>query len=270
MSDADRVFSGSIPELYERLMVPMIFDPYAADMARRVAGLKPSNVLETAAGTGALTRALVKRLPPKARIVATDLNQPMIEIGKSGLSDAAHVEWLQADALSLPFDDASFDSVACQFGVMFFPDKVKGYREARRVLRRGGSFLFNAWDRLSENAFVAVVSETLARLFPNDPPSFMERTPHGYFDEAVMRRELREAGFGNVAIETVSETSKAASARDAATAYCQGTPVRAEIEARAPGRLGEITEAVAHDLRRAFGEGPVEGAIRARVVTASG
>jgi len=269
MVATDKVFAGSIPEIYERLLVPLIFDSYALDLANRLAEKKPQDVLETAAGTGVLTRAMVSRIPPNARIVATDLNQPMLDHARARLSHDGRVEWRQADALALPFPDQSFDVVACQFGVMFFPDKPRGYMETRRVLKPGGHFFFNVWDRISENEFADVVTEALAVLFPNDPPRFMARIPHGYHDVEQIRQELKAAGFTNVLIEAVDGKSKAPSPRDPAVAYCQGTPLRNEIVARDASRLEEATQKAAEALARRFGTGAIEGRIRAYVLTAA-
>ena len=166
MTTTDRVFAGSIPEIYDRYMVPMIFEPYARDLGERLASIQPQRVLETAAGTGVLTRALASQLPAQARIVATDLNQPMLDRARGQQADDGRVSWQQADALALPFKEHEFDAVACQFGVMFFPDRIKGYAEAHRVLKPGGHFFFNVWDRISENEFVDVVTQALATLFP--------------------------------------------------------------------------------------------------------
>ena len=267
MPTTDRLFAGSIPETYDRFLVPLIFEAYALDLAERVARADPKHVLETAAGTGVLTRAMVSKLPAHAHITATDLNQPMLDHAGARLRDG-RIAWRQADALALPFQDQAFDVVACQFGVMFFPDKVQGYKEARRVLRPGGRFLFNVWDRISENVFAQVVTEALAGLFPRDPPLFMARTPHGYHDIAKVRADLAAAGFASATAETVDRTSKAASPRDVAVAYCQGTPLRNEIEARDPKGLENATRVTEQALAQRFGTGPVEGPIKAHVFTA--
>jgi SAM-dependent methyltransferase len=171
--------------------------------------------------------------------------------------------------LALPFADQNFDVVACQFGAMFFPDKIQGYKEARRVLKPGGHFLFNVWDRISENEFADVVTEALAALFPHDPPRFMARTPHGYYDVEQIRQEVNAAGFGNVSLDAVDGISKASSPRDPAIAYCQGTPLKNEIEARDVSRSEESTEKAAEALARRFGSGTIEGRIRAYVITAT-
>ena len=268
MVTTDKLFAGSIPEIYDRLLVPLIFEPYARDLAARLAAVEPRDVLETAAGTGVLTRAIASRLPAQARIVATDLNQPMLDHAAARQPDDDRIAWRQADALALPFEDQTFDIVACQFGAMFFPDKVRGYGEARRVLKPGGSFFFNVWDEISTNEFADVVTEALAAVFPHDPPRFMARIPHGYHDVDQVRAELAAAGFAAIAVETVDDVSKASSARDPAIAYCQGTPLRNEIEARDASRLEEATQASADALARRFGSGPVEGRIRAHVITA--
>lgn len=266
---SDSLFAGSIPELYDGALVPLIFEPYAGDLAARAAALRPARVLETAAGTGVVTRALARALPAPVEIVATDLNPPMLARAAQ-VGTVRPVQWQPADAQALPFADASFDVVVCQFGVMFFPDKVRGFAEARRVLRPGGALLFSVWDTIEHNEFPAVVTDALARLYPADPPRFMVRTPHGYADPAQVRRDLAQAGFGPdaVRIETRAERSRAVSALAAAVAFCQGTPLRNEIEARAGPRLAEATAAAAAALAGRFGDGAVDGKIQAHVVTA--
>jgi ubiquinone/menaquinone biosynthesis C-methylase UbiE len=266
MTKTDTIFAGSIPDLYERYFVPLIFQPYANDLAARLARHKPSRILETAAGTGVVTRAMITALPG-AHIVATDLNPPML-VTAQRLTGGA-VEWQPADALALPFDDQSFDAVVCQFGVMFFPDRVKGYQEARRVLKPGGHFLFNAWGPIADNVFTYVVVNSLAELFPADPPRFLARTPHGYHDPQQIRSDVAAAGFNDISIETVDHVSRAPSPRDAAIALCQGTPMRGEIEARDPAGLEKATDHAAAALAKRFGIGAIEGRISALVVEAS-
>ena len=269
MLEADKLFAGSIPENYDRYMVPLIFEPYAADLARRVVSLSPATVLETAAGTGVVTRALAPRLSAETRYVVTDLNQPMLDYAASQLGADARITWRQADALALPFEGAVFDVVCCQFGAMFFPDRVAGYREAMRVLKRGGHFLFSVWDRIEENVFADDVTNALARLFPNDPPRFLARTPHGYHDTAVIRRDLEAAGFSHVTIETRVEQSRASSARIPAVAYCKGTVLRNEIEAREVGKLQAATDYAEAALADKHGSGAVSAKIQAHVISAA-
>jgi ubiquinone/menaquinone biosynthesis C-methylase UbiE len=268
MAQTDTKFSGSIPAIYDRLLVPLIFAPYAADLCQRLVRFKPADILETAAGTGVVTRAMAEALPASVKITATDLNPSMLEVARARLGDDARITWQPADALALPFADGSFDAVVCQFGVMFFPDRIKGYREALRVLKPNGTFLFDAWDRIEASPFVDVIAATLKRVYAADPPDFMARVPHGYHDKALIEREVREAGFATVTIETIVHTARAASAQEAATAWCQGTPLRNEIELRGPPALNEVTEIVAKALEKSFGKGAIEGKIAAHVVTA--
>jgi len=264
--DTDKAFAGSIPRLYEEYLVPLIFEPYAADLADRVASRPLARVLEIAAGTGVVTRRLSVVLPESVTVVATDLNQPMLDLA-STLGTTRPVEWRQADAMQLPFADQTFDAVVCQFGVMFFPDKTKALAEARRVLKSGGVFIFNVWDRIEENEFAHTVTKALEGLFPEDPPRFMARTPHGYYDLAAIERDLKSGGFtSSPEISTVSARSRATSARIPAIAYCQGTPLRNEIEARDKTRLGEATDLAAAAIAGRFGNGPVDGRIQAHVI----
>jgi ubiquinone/menaquinone biosynthesis C-methylase UbiE len=268
MLETDKAFSGSVPENYDRYMVPLIFAPYAADMARRVASLSPRAVLETAAGSGAVSRALAPKLPADARYIITDLNLPMLDYAASRQAADNRIGWQQADALALPFEDATFDVVCCQFGAMFFPDRTAGYREARRVLKPGGSFVFNVWDRIEENIFANDVTKAVAKVFPGDPPRFLARTPHGYHDTKVIRAEVEGAGFTRIAVETRAEQSRAASPRIPAVAYCQGTPLRNEIEARDPAKLEAATDCAASLIAEMHGKGAVSAKIQAYVITA--
>jgi SAM-dependent methyltransferase len=266
MNLADRGFTGSIPQLYERYMVPLIFEPYAVDLAARAAALQPAQVLEIAAGTGVLTRQLVGMLPEGVGIVASDLNATMLDMAAT-LGTARPVEWRLADAQELPFADESFDLVACQFGAMFFPDKPRAYAEIRRVLKPGGVFLFNVWDHIGCNELAETVTHALAQAFPDAPPRFMARTPHGYHDVEQLRTDLAAGGFEHEAdIVTLPLRARAESPSQPALGYCQGTPLRTEIEARAPGRLPELTARVAQAIGERFGVGAIDTLIQAHVV----
>lgn len=262
MAATDQAFSSAVATLYESHMVPMLFMPYAVEMAGRVAAHLPREVLEIAAGTGAVTAELLAQLPADATLTATDLNQAMLDVAAAKLTDR-RLRLRSCDAQALPFADSSFDAVVCQFGVMFFPDRLGAYREARRVLRAGGRYFFSVWDDLESNPFTAVVGEAAAAAFPDNPPGFFRRTPHGYFDIAAITATLAEAGFGDIRSEKVTLPCKAPSAEHVAQALCQGTPLRPEIEQRHAGRLAEVTERAAQALRDSFGKGPVESTMRA-------
>ncbi len=269
MTESHKLFAGSIPEIYDTYLVPLIFEAYAKDIAERTAALGPRIVLETAAGSGVVTRALAPRLAADARYVVTDLNWDMMEYAERRQGPDDRMAWRQADALRLPFNDASFDAVVCQFAVMFFPDKVAGYSETRRVLRQGGSFLFNVWDEIEANEFAQIVTEAAAAVFPDEPPQFLARTPHGYHNVDLIRDDLAKAGFSQVSITTIQESSYAASARDVAIAYWQGTPLRNEIEARDATLLDLVTDLATEAIAARFSNGPVAGKIRAHVVVAA-
>lgn len=268
MSETDRAFVGSIPEIYDRCLGPTLFEPYARDLAQRFRGFQ-GDLLETAAGTGRVTRALVEAAGPNASITATDLNAPMLARAAE-LLNRPNVTWRQADAQALPFADASFDAVVCQFGVMFFPDKAAGLAEAGRVLRPGGRFVFNVWDKLEANTLSKVAHDALAALFPEDPPRFLERTPFAWHDPTAIREALAQAGFDSIEIETIALPTPARSAAEFAEGLCLGSPLRADLEARRPAdELDAIVQAVAQALAREFGDGPIVGAGQALVVSAA-
>jgi ubiquinone/menaquinone biosynthesis C-methylase UbiE len=264
MTKADAIFTGSIPELYDRLLGPTLFAPYAADLVGRLAGMQSGRLLEIAAGTGIVTAALAAGLPG-VEITATDLNQPMLDHAarKPGLGQ---VQFRQVDAQALPFSDAGFDAVVCQFGVMFFPDRVAAYREARRVLKPDGRYLLNCWNGIADNPPIAAALRGLSRLHPQQASWFMERTPHGHGNAERIRAELAAAGFPECRIETVALRCPAASAEALATGLCQGTPMRAELEALDPDGLPRATAAAAAAIAEEYGAGSFEAPLSALVV----
>ncbi|UQN10021.1 class I SAM-dependent methyltransferase [Deinococcus sp. QL22] len=267
-SESSPLFAGSIPQFYAQYLVPMLFEPYAADLAARVADMRPNRVLELAAGTGVVTRHLARVLTHDVTIIATDLSQPMLDQAAQTAS-VRPVEWCQADAQRLPFPDQSFDVVVCQFGVMFFADKVQAFSEARRVLRPQGQFIFNVWDRVENNEFADTVLQAVRPLFRADRPPFLTRIPHGYFDPAVIQDDLVRAGFTRLPrISTMTAQSRADAPHLPAMALCQGTPMRNELEAQEPDVLQVATEQASAAMAARFGTGAVEGQMQALVVVA--
>ena len=256
-------FNHSTPALYDRYMGPLLFEPYAKLIAERSAILLPTRILETAAGTGIVTRALNAAVP-QAQIVATDLNPVMIQFATQGVR-SARVAFQRADAQDLPFPDGSFDLVVCQFGVMFFPDKVRANREALRVLGTGGRYLLVSFDRLELNPVPRAAQAAVAALFPEDPTKYMERGPFSYADPAVIEHDLLAAGFTDIHLETVALSSRV-SAPDAAQGLVLGSPFRSEIERRDPSALDRAVNAVTEALRPWDGK---DAPISAHVVTAT-
>jgi SAM-dependent methyltransferase len=269
MRQSDKAFTGSIPALYDRYLGPMLFEPYAVDLATRVKTFAPLAVLETAAGTGIVTARLADVLSDDTGITATDLNQAMIDTAAAKIA-SDRITWQACDAMRLPFADGAFDCVLCQFGVMFFPSKVEAFKEARRVLKPGGTFLFNVWDRIECSPIFLTIADTIAERYPADPPNFPRRTPYGHHDVQTILDHLGEAGFADVAFDVVTLRSVCPTPRDAAIGVCQGSPLRSEIEARDPTGLDAATDAAVAALAARFGDGPMESTMQAIVFTAAG
>ena len=267
MEDMVSRFAGSVPASYDSLMVPFLFRPYAEELARRAGALGPDRILETAAGTGAVTQALRERLP-NAAIIATDLNPPMLDMAAHRIA-SPKVEFRVADAQQLPFEDSSFDLVVCQFGAMFFPDKVGAHSEAKRVLTDGGTYLLAIWDRIDRNAASEAAQQSLIDMFPDDPPLFMREGPFGYHDRERIESDLGNAGFDSVRIETVELRSRSSSSAEAAKALCYGTPMGSEIEDRGADALDQAFERVKAALRKFEGPSGFDAPMSAHIVSAT-
>jgi ubiquinone/menaquinone biosynthesis C-methylase UbiE len=258
----DAAWLDSMPEVYDRHLGPVLFEPFAVDLSRRAAELRPRKVLEIAAGTGVLTSRLVQAVPG-AEVHATDLNPAMVG---HGLGRVPSARWQPADATDLPYAAETFDLVVCQFGVMFFLDKYAAFAEMHRVLRPGGRLLFSSWDVVETSPFPAALVESLAAMFPADPPSFVVRIPHGYADPERMQADLEAAGFEDVSVERLILHGHAPSAASLGTGFALGTPLRFAL--RDLGPLDELAPRLAHEMSLRLGEGPVDGDLAAFVVSA--
>jgi len=263
VEEQQRRWSADMPDAYDRLLVPAVFEPFAVDLAARVASSSPKRVLEIAAGTGVVTRLLVG-IPEVAEVVATDLNPSMVDLGRLRVPEA---QWEVADALALPLEAGRFDAVVCQFGVMFFPDKVAGMAQARRVLCDGGVFHANSWGPLDASELEAAYMAAVSSVIPVEPPNFLAAVPHGYPEPDRLAHDARSAGFSSVTVDTVMLPTGPVTARDAAVGYCTGTPMRAGLEAR--GDLSELTDAIAQHMERALGTEPLRLGMTANILTAS-
>lgn len=268
MTDQPNIdFTGSIPARYDEFLGPVIFTPYADDLTARLAARVTSGrVLETACGTGLVTRRLDRALAPGVRIVATDLSDSMLAYAKTRTPPSARIEWRTADAAALPFPDASFSGLLNEFGWMFVPDKPRAFREARRVLQGGGALAFNVWGTMEENPFSRIAHSTIASFFTSHPPTFYQ-VPFGYADRSLIAGQVRAAGFGNVSLEAVKKELRADSARDFARGLVEGNPVVAAIrEAGVP--VGDVVQAVTLALIREGGDAPFRSTMVAVVGTA--
>ena len=258
-------FTGSIPEFYESGLVPVIFEDYAREIAALVAKRKPEKVLELAAGTGVVTRLLRDRLSRKCEIIASDLNEPMLEVARKKFKSGESVSFQSIDAMSIPLDDNSVDVVACQFGVMFFPDKVESYCEALRVLKPGGRYIFNAWDSHEHNPFAGIAQSLVEKAFPDDPPGFY-KVPFHYHDVREMKREMKEAGFSSVKVQRRKIRKTIPSIAAFAQGLVHGNPLSEEIRARSsdPDAMVDVIRSA---FEAAFGSDPAKMPLSAFFVT---
>ncbi len=262
-------FTGDIPRNYNDGLGPVLFVPYADDLAKRVKAFKPASVLELAAGTGIVTRKLRDALPASTSIVASDLNQAMLDIASPQFKNDTNITFEVVDAMSIPKADDSFDLVTSQFGIMFMPDKVASLREARRVLRPGGTYLFNTWGSWDGNPWAGIGHKAIERFFPNDAPGFY-KVPFHYHDPKEIKCDLKAAGFKNVKIKELKKKGRISSHEELAHAAVFGNPLADEIRALNTGVTPEqAQEAIRAALETAFGPAPTKMPLMALVVTAT-
>ncbi|MBV8222970.1 MAG: methyltransferase domain-containing protein [Candidatus Eremiobacteraeota bacterium] len=266
MGDVYRAFVGSIPHYYDRYLVPLIFQPYAEDLVARVRPAPKMRVLELACGTGVVTQLLAKRLDAHSRLVASDLNPAMIEIAREKASSDDRITWEKIDATDLPFGDATFDEVVCQFGVMFFPDRPRALAQARRVLRSGGRILFNTWDRLANCPVFAEADREIRACFPDDPPRFYD-IPFGLYDQEAVKALVRDAGFRDVEIHNVRLSGVHEKPVEIATGIIRGGPFATEIEQRG-GDVEEVVVRTARRLATKYGDDPIASPMSAFITMA--
>lgn len=255
MIDQAARFAGDIPANYDSGLGPHLFVDYAADLARRATAAKPGRVLELAAGTGIVTRMLRDALPDSTHLVASDLNPPMLEMARQKFSADEKVEFQPADATALPFADGAFDTLVCQFGVMFFPDKDKSYREAYRVLASGGRYHFNVWDSFEFNPFARIAHETIARFYEHGAPTFYT-VPFGYHRIDAIKASLVGAGFEDISVHVLKINKEIPKAQRLAEGLVLGNPVIEEIRMRGAFDPASVVAAMTAALHSAFGQDP--------------
>jgi ubiquinone/menaquinone biosynthesis C-methylase UbiE len=259
-------YIGNIPQHYDRNLGPLLFVDYAADISRRVAACSPQRVLEIAAGTGIATRQLRNFLPASVRLTATDLNPPMLEIARAKFLPDESVEFQQADATVLPFADGRFDAIVCQFGVMFFPDKDKSYREVLRVLSPGGHYLFNVWDSHRHNPVGRVAHDVIGSFFPADPPQF-QSVPFAYRFEPI-KDSLIDAGFTNISAAVVQLQKEVSDLTLLAGGLVYGSPIIDQVRRRGGVDAEQIIDAIVREYRNEFGNDPANIPLQAIVFSA--
>jgi ubiquinone/menaquinone biosynthesis C-methylase UbiE len=257
-------FSGAVPANYDKYLGPFLFEPYALDLIDRLKTIKFTNVLELACGTGRLTRHLAKLIPRGGRFIASDLNADMVEFARRVIPDS-NIDWQIIDAQQLPFEDDSFDLVICQYGVMFFPDKLKAYSEAYRVLRSGGGFIFNVWDSMEFNPSTNVIEQVLQETFRDKAPDFFSKGPYSYFDEEVINKSLKEAGFKEIQIELVMKQNNYGRAEDLLKGFFEGSPLGSYLDNYDPDVKEELLQKIKQRLDDQFGKDGVEVPLQALV-----
>lgn len=265
MVEKENKYAGSVPDAYQKFLEPILFEPYAKDLASRVVASEQGMVLETACGTGVFAEYLLNQLNDNTKLVATDLNPAMLEAAEARLGEAINIQFQIANGTDLPFDNSIFDTVACQFGVMFFPDILLGYREAARVLKPGGQFIFNIWGELEVNWFSKSVHEIAITLDKDDPPDFL-KLPYAYSDVSVVTQQLEDAGFNDIEATPVDKVSRANSARDVALGLAAGSPLAMQLNER--GIADEAIEIIEKALVDEYGEGEIRAPMKAFVISA--
>ena len=261
---ADHAFSGSVPENYNRFLVPMIFEDYAQELASRVNVPAASAILETACGTGVTTRHLLGRMPEDTTLVATDLQIPMIDFTGASLTDT-RLTLEATDANELPYEDASFDAVASSFGVMFF-DRERAYRETARVLRPGGAFVTSIWGSHEHNHFARLTYETLRELFPADPPAFLA-IPYAYSDLNAIKQELEQAGFDEIEILVQTRSCTCPRASDVPNGFMRGSPAIHEVLEQTDD-VDAVADAIERAITERYGATDCHTSMQAYIVTA--
>lgn len=267
MLDQAARFAGDIPAKYDCSLGPHLFADYGADLARRVAAAKPRRVLEIAAGTGIVTRMLRDALPPSTYLVASDLNSPMLAVAREKFAATEQVAFRQADATTLPFADGAFDTVVCQFGLMFFPDKAEAYRETFRVLAPNGRYYFNVWDSFEFNSFARIAHEAIGRFFDGDAPAFFT-VPFGYHRIDAIKASLMQAGFAGISIDVIRIEKIIEDVRCLAEGLVFGNPIAMEIGARGTCDAATIADAVTAALQDEFGRNAQRMSLQAIVLAA--
>ena len=256
-------FAGSVPANYERYLGPFLFEPYALDLVSRLQDKKYPDILEIACGTGRVTAHLARSVKHDT-IIATDLNPDMIKVAKDIVQNDS-IKWMPADAMQLPFDDDSFDLVVMQFGIMFFPDKEKGLKEAYRVLRTGGKIIYSTWNKVETVKAIHEGRVVIESYFGDDPPKFYS-VPFSMYDDRELTTITRRAGFKSITTTLVKKEGVSPSSSDLAKGIVEGNPVYMAILEKDASLVNIIKDHVQKVLTEKFGAKDLRSPLEAWVV----
>lgn len=264
--DTSALFNSAVAPHYDKYQGPIFFEPYAIEISKRIDPTSVKTALEIACGTGRVTRHLRKTLSPAAKLIATDISPDMLAVAKDILGDE-NIEWQTVDAQQLPFDDNSIDLIVCAFGYMFLPDKVKGFKEAYRVLRPGGKLLFTTWDKLELNGASYIQRTVVAKYLANDvPPTYM--LAFSMNNEEELRGWLQQAGFSEVGFESVEQIASGETAKGVTEGLTMGGSFCNMIMERNPDWMPLIKAEIEKQLSEKFGAEPMKSPMRALFTTA--
>ncbi len=261
-------FAGSVPTNYDQYLGPVLFEPYAVDLVKRIDTTSYHNVLELACGTGRVTKHLASMLPVDGSLIASDLNSDMLNVARNILP-GERIKWMEIDAQDLPFGDEGFDHVICQFGVMFFPDKMKAFTESYRVLQPDGRLLFNVWDSLEFNPRSAIIKQVMEEIMGSEAPDFLSKGPYSYYNKNEITTSLRNAGFKNIQLEAVQKTAYYAFADDLIKGFVDGSPLNSYLVQQSPSLQKEIKDKLKQAIVSQFGETQIISPMQAIVCSAS-
>jgi SAM-dependent methyltransferase len=258
--------SGNSAAHYDRFFGPLYFEPFAVEVAKRIDPTSIGIALEIGAGTGRVTRHIRERIPASAKLIASDINQDMMEEAKKNLSHL-DIEWRTIDAQELPFNDNSIDLIVCCFAYMFVPDKAKGLSEAYRVLKPGGVLLFTTWDRLEKNV-PSYIARMIAEEYLKEPLPESNNLATSMSEESAISPLLQNARFTNISIEKVELLSASPTARDAAYGLVKGGSFYNVIKNRNSAWIDEMINKVEKELAEKYGAAPMKAPISALICQA--
>ena len=268
MSDNAAEFTGDIPTHYDTGLGPNLFTDFGDRLTGAACDGPATKVIELAAGTGIVSRKLRDSLRRESSLLVTDLNAPMLEVARRKFARGENVDFAVADAMELAFEDSEFDLMVCQFGVMFFPDKVASFREAARVLKPGGRYVFNVFSAMQENPYSQIAYCIPAQFFSGEPPGFY-KVPFHYGNPDVVRKDLAAAGWRDVTHETIRLRKKIASPEDFARGLVYGNPLIDEIRSRGGVDPETVAAAVLRALHVTFGPTGMTMPLEATMFTCS-
>jgi len=249
-SDTFSFGNESVAKSYDSILVPSLFEPWAKKLIQEQQPWTNKTVLDLACGTGVLSKILLQNVGPKGKVIALDINGQMLELAKIKCKSwASFIEFIEGSVDSMAISDDTIDTVVCQQGFQFFPDKKAAAHEIYRVLKPGGKAIISTWCSVDDCELFGVICKTLESINAHEISKMM-RIPFDLISKQDLLSAFNEIGFSNIELSTQQQKFYVKGGLKSAINLAYATPIGPNLKALAHTEQGEFKTLLKKNLEQ--------------------